>query len=233
MLDLFNSDLAHNNLGGKGPNAGDANIRYEGVGVSNGKSFDLVIEAASAYTPGNSPDNGYECGMESSSCTTGRYAQISVAAGTSVDLTLSFQDSTTRNPVTLSSFLFSIHDFDQLDSTVKEEVYITGFTGTPIVSNSSEVNVKKQADGRTRFQSTMVECDGDDPLNPMFLGPLTCGGKSIDTKARSVALLFGNTDSIAMTLNATCSGCAPGKHRNFIFTGNTNLVPCSHGDAIY
>jgi len=233
LLDFFNSDLAHNNLGGKGPNAGEANIRYEGIGESDGKSFDLVVEAVSGYTTSNSPDNGYECGMTSASCTTGRYGRIDVAAGTTVDLRLSFQDSGTKDPVTLSSFLFSIHDFDQLDSTVKEEVFITGFIGTPIVSNSSEVNVRKESDGRTRLKSTMVECDGDDPLNPMFLGPLACGGKNIDTKTRSVAFLFKEKQSIAMTLEATCSGCAPGSHRSFIFTGNTNLVTCNRGDAVY
>jgi len=225
LLDFFNSNLAHNNLGGKGPSAGDPNIRYEAIGVSNGRSFDLIV-TANGYKSNNNADNGYECGMSSAACTTGRYGQIDVAAGTSVDLTLSFKDSNTQAPVTLESFLFSVHDIDQLDSTVEEVVYISGFSSGPVVSSSTSVNVAVQADGRTRLKSTEDACDGDDPLNPMFLGPVTCGGQTIDTKTRSAAFKFENKASFTMTLEATCSGCAPGSHRKFMFTGDTNLIAC-------
>jgi hypothetical protein len=234
LLDFFNSNLAHNNLGGKGPSAGDSNIRYEAIGVTNGRSFDLVVTAnANGYTSVKSADNGYECGMSSSSCTTGRYGQIDVAAGTSVDLTLSFQDSLTQAPVTLDSFLFSLHDIDQLDSTVEEVVYISGFSGGPVVSSSTSVNIAVQADGRTRLKSTQDECNGDDPLNPMFLGPVKCGGQTIDTKTRAAAFKFENVASFAMTLEATCSGCAPESHRKFLFTGDTNLITCESRQPVY
>jgi len=232
LLDFFNSNLAHNNLGGEGPSAGEANMRYEAIGVAKGRSFDLVV-VGNGYISSNNADNGYECGMSSATCTTGSYGQIDVAAGTSVDLTLSFQDSETQAPVTLESFLFSVHDIDQLDSTVKEAVYISGFTGNVTVSNFTAVNVAVQADGRTRLKSTTDECNGDDPLNPMFLGPVTCGGETIDTTTRSAAFKFENKASFAMTLEATCSGCAPGSHRKFIFTGDTNLVTCGSRKRIY
>jgi hypothetical protein len=219
-------------LGGEGPSAGEANMRYEAIGVAKGRSFDLVV-VGNGYISSNNADNGYECGMSSATCTTGSYGQIDVAAGTSVDLTLSFQDSETQAPVTLESFLFSVHDIDQLDSTVKEAVYISGFTGNVTVSNFTAVNVAVQADGRTRLKSTTDECNGDDPLNPMFLGPVTCGGETIDTTTRSAAFKFENKASFAMTLEATCSGCAPGSHRKFIFTGDTNLVTCGSRKRIY
>jgi len=234
LLDFFNSNLAHNNLGGKGPSAGEANIRYEAIGVTNGRSFDLIVKAKGPdYTSGNSADNGYECGMSTSACTTGRYGQIDVAAGTSVDLTLSFQDSNTQAPVTLDSFLFSLHDIDQLDATVKEVMYISGFSTGPVVSSATSVNIAVQADGRTRLKSTQDECNGDDPLNPMFLGPVTCGGQTIDTKTRAAAFKFEKVSSFALTLEATCSGCAPGSHRKFIFTGDTNLVTCGSRQPVY
>jgi len=232
LLDFFNSNLAHNNLGGKGPSAGVANMRYEAIGVAKGRSFDLVV-VGNDYTSINTADNGYECGMSSAACTTGSYGQIDVAAGTSVDLTLSFQDSETEAAVTLDSFMFSVHDIDQLDSTVKEAVYISGFAGNVTVSPSTAVNVAVQADGRTRLKSTADECIGDDPLNPMFLGPVTCGGETIDTTTRSAAFKFENIASFAMTLEATCSGCAPGSHRKFMFTGNTNLITCGSRQRVY
>jgi hypothetical protein len=234
LLDFFNSNLGHNNLGGKGPNAGESNIRYEAIGMTNGRSFDLVVTVkANGYTSVRPADNGYECGMSSSSCTTGRYGQIDVAAGTSVDLTFSFQDSKTQASVTLDSFLFSLHDIDQLDRSVKEVVYISGFSGGgPVVSSSTSVNVAVLG-GRTRLQSTQDECDGDDPLNPMFLGIVTCGGQKIDTKDRAAAFKFEKVASFDMTLEVTCSTCAPGSHRKFMFTGDTNLVTCASRQPVY
>merc|ERR1719174_1870676 len=39
VLDFFNSNLAHNNLGGNGPSAGEANMRYEAIGMANGRQW--------------------------------------------------------------------------------------------------------------------------------------------------------------------------------------------------
>ena len=81
-FDFFSSDLAYSNLGGRGPDTfAPSGIRYVNVGSMSAPSgrmvhFDLLVTARSAYTPFDSSSNGLN----------GRFAQINVASGTSVDL---------------------------------------------------------------------------------------------------------------------------------------------------
>merc|ERR1719313_697857 len=100
-------------------------MRYEGIGVKDGAGYDMVVTATSTYSPAQVLDNGFECGRPQEGCINGRFGSISVAKGTSVDLQIEFQTATTQAPLTLDSFLFSIHDIDQFNSQMKEKVYIT------------------------------------------------------------------------------------------------------------
>merc|ERR1719247_1356997 len=45
VLDVFNSRLGHTNLGGAGPDGGTLDMRFEEVGIFEGKPYDMVIEA--------------------------------------------------------------------------------------------------------------------------------------------------------------------------------------------
>jgi hypothetical protein len=237
VLDVFDSKLDHSNLGGKGPDIGEQEVRYEGIGLLEGKPFDMVITAETDYTVGNNMDNGYECGLPQSGCITGRFAQVNVAIDSSVDLTISFQDSETHDAVTLNKFLLSFHDIDQFGTSgpqigktgakVKELIYITGFTGTPIVAENSEVGVHAEDDGRTRLTSTAEGSLCDNPKNPMQLETVACAGKNVDQKKRSAAFLFENTDSVSVTFEVVCNGCQTGGGRSFLFTGDTDLVTCA------
>ena len=49
-------------------------------------------------------------------CINGRYAQVNVAIDSKVDLTISFQNSVTQEPVSLNKFMLSFHDIDQFGS---------------------------------------------------------------------------------------------------------------------
>lgn len=223
---MFDSVLDHNNLGGAGPDGGILEMRYQEIGLFQGQPYDMVVTATSPYTASNNGENGFECGNVADGCINGRYAQINVAKGTSVDLTVSFQDSVTLSPVTLGSFLFSIHDIDQFSSAVQEKVYITGFSGEPIADNATEVAITTEDDGRTLLTSTMDGTAADNAPNPMELSTAP------HLKKRAVAFVFQNTDTISMTLEVTDTGSSAEAvtGRSFHFTGDTDLVTCANID---
>lgn len=229
-MDIFNAQLQQSNLGGQGPDAGATNMRFEGVGELDGLPYDLVVTSTSAYTPGNNLDNGFECGQPAAGCVNGRFVKISVAAGTSVDLTFTFQDSATQLPVTIPRVMFSVHDIDQLSSDAREHVYISGYDDDVIVADGAEFIHSIQADGNLRLRSTTDGTTADDPTNPLFLGNVTVGGAVINQMKRSAAFVYSGTSSISLTLEVTCDpggGCPAGSSRNFLFTGDTNLVSCA------
>lgn len=204
-------------MGGAGPDDGAVNIRYEEAGMFGGKPFDIVVDATTAYTPANNLETGYECGLPAQGCTTGHFGSINVAAGTSVDLTISFQESATQVPITLSKFLFSLHDLDtSADNKTEEVVYISGFGDDSTVGADIENTVAD--DGRTRLIARKAD-DGNSPDNPLRL--------ETAEKRRSAAFVFEDTSSISLTLEATCNGCAATDSRNFLFGGDTNLVTCA------
>lgn len=205
-------------------------MRFQGVGNLDGLAYDLVVEATSTYTPGNNLDNGFECGQPYAGCVNGRFVKISVAAGTSVDLTFSFQDSATTNPVTIPRLLFSVHDIDQLSSDVREHVYIGGYDDDVIVDADAQFIHSVQPDGSLRLRSTQDGTSADDPANPLALGNVTVGGAVIEQMKRSAAFVYSGASSISLTLEVTCDttgGCPVGTSRDFLFTGDTNLVSCA------
>jgi len=239
VMDIFNSQLQQSNLGGHGPDAGATNMRFEGVGTTDGRPYDLVVEATSTYTPGNSSENGYECGQPSAGntpgnsgqpsagCVNGRFVGISVAAGTSVDLVFSFQDAATQAPVTIPRFLFSVHDIDQLASSAREHVYISGYEDAVIVDAGAEFSHIVQDDGRLLLKSTHDGTSCDNPANPLQLGTVTCNGVDTDETKRSAAFVYQDKSSISLTLEVTCDGCPEGTSRTFLLTGDTSLVSCA------
>lgn len=203
-------------------------MRFEEVGTFNDKLFDMVVETSGDYKAANPSENGFECGQPSAGCINGRFAQVSVAVNSSVDLKISFQDSVSHAPVTLNKFLMSFHDVDQVSSKLQEKIYIAGFAGAPITALGSEVTVSTEADGRTLLTSTKDGTSCDDPKNPMNLGIVTCSGQSVNQKKRAAAFVFENTAEISVTFQVTCDNCGQtNTGRSFLFTGDTNLVTCA------
>jgi hypothetical protein len=221
VLNFFDSSLGHSNLGGAGPDGGVPNMRFENIGTSGGRPYDLIVETVGdgGYTAANILKNGFECGHPSAGCTTGHFGNVNVAGGTSVELMISFQDSETQAPVTLTSFLFSLYDIDQQSSRMREFVYITGFSGDPILATGTEVGVSTEADGRTKLSSTQKGSGSDNPDDPLRLREIA----GVDQKKRTAAFLFKGVSSLSMTLEV--SGTSSGG-RNFFFSGDTNLVTC-------
>jgi len=126
---------AQNNLGGAGPDAGPAEIRYSRVGVYNSRGVDLVLQAATPLT--RFEDVG-QSDVGLSGCE-GPLGKVTIQAGSQVTLVFSFQDSLDRSVVALPSFLFSIFDVDGLGS---EMASITGFSRV-IMSNPTNLWQRK------------------------------------------------------------------------------------------
>lgn len=217
-LDFFHSTLAHRNLGGLGPDAGDENMRYQNVGnrtvrvgdVLQTMPFDLVVTATGDYQYHNQGRSGLS----------GSYGVVNLKAPSATTLTFSFEDSATGEPVVLEAFHFSIFDVDQ-SNNAHERMLIGGFeryTADP----ETEVGIEDAADGRTLFKSTQLGAGCDNPRDPLQLGEVTCRGRTVDQRKRAVTLLFSEKSSFEVSLEATCSARKCGG-RNFLFSGSSSL----------
>jgi len=100
---VFNNVL-HSNLGGAGPDGGEANLVLGGVSANT----NLIITATSPYSPnmlnpiGGVLRNGVREG----------FGVINLASGSSVDLTFSFVDSRDGSPKTLANTVVTFFDGD-------------------------------------------------------------------------------------------------------------------------
>lgn len=213
-LDFFNSQLAHKNLGGLGPDEGSMDMRYTRVGRKDGRPFDLVVRNTSFYRSHNQGRNGLAGGD-------GGYGIINVKAGSAVDLHFSFEDSESKAPLVLPAFHFSFLDLDESRRT-KERLSIGGFENYTLDSET-EVAVKPVAGGAV-FESTRVGFLCDNPRDPMTLGEVTCKGQSVNQKRRAVTFLFSNVSGFDLNLEASCrKNCGRQGGRNFLFAGSSAL----------
>eukprot|EP00664_Eupelagonemidae_sp_cell27_P001895 gene1895-5205_t len=124
-----------NNLGGFGPTAGAAEIRYPGVGTLNGgQPVDMVVRVAGSttYTPGATGANG--C-VGSGQTAMAQVNQLVTGSGTSeVDLSLSLEGA--GNAPT-GTFSLSFFDFDSGSNGVTEHLIIGGYTSYVLDPNTA------------------------------------------------------------------------------------------------
>ena len=91
-LDLTRAKVKTSNLGGAGPDSGDDEVLlFKRVGTFGGVYFDLEVSATSVYQPYNASSNGIVGGL----------GQISLMAGTSVELEFAFKSSKSGESLTL------------------------------------------------------------------------------------------------------------------------------------
>jgi hypothetical protein len=221
-LDFFHSTLTHRNLAGKGPDVGAENMRYSNVGHRmlrqgdevQSKPFDLVVTASA----------NYEYKSQNRSGLSGSFGIVNLKVPSSVELTFSFEDQQTREPVVLEAFHFSFFDIDQ-SKIAGEQMVIDGFENYTL-DPQTEVVAERVAEGKTCFKSTRFGSACDNPKEPLQLGEVNCQGRIVDQKKRAVTFLFSNRSSFDVSLEATVSKpCRKGRcsGRNFIFAGSSSL----------
>jgi hypothetical protein len=209
-INFDNAQVVVNNLGGLGPDTGDAVLRYAGVGELNGKAIDLVIKAS-----------GYEKGPNSKNGLFGKMGQISIKDGSTVHLKFMFQDQSTKSAVTIPDFLFSFLDIDMQNGVV-EEKFIIGDYADFYAVQGYEFTETKEADGRTAFRSVKAGEACDNPTDPMDLG-LTCN--NVDQKKRAVTFRFIEKSAFTVTLTLKCLRDCPNAGRNFLFSTPSAIDP--------
>jgi len=205
-LDLSGATVSHSNLGGAGPDSGPETLVYSNVFPNT----NLVISASSAYTPNLLNANGgvLHNGLH------GGFGVINMACDGSVDLTFTFVDSTSGQPVVPSDFLFTWFDSDHgMAHESRESISISGFSSYHMTPGSS-LDMTELGNGAATFTSTMRGGKVDNPVSPMSLTRLQ--------QDRTVALLFSGTSSFSATLTET--GYANPQGRNFYFSGSSALV---------
>jgi hypothetical protein len=130
-MDMANAELLHNNLGGKGPDAGEESIHYAGVGMLDDKPFDLKVSAIGKYAHiagTGSAANGKA----------GSFGSVNVGYGEMAKLQFAFYWSATGEEVDLPEIRFRFLDLSTdeqaaeckevlgVDSAERELSYVLG-----------------------------------------------------------------------------------------------------------
>lgn len=216
-LDLAHATVSHSNLGGAGPDGGPETLVYSAVFPNT----DLVISSTSPYTPNLLNANGgvLHNGLK------GGFGVINMACDGTVDLTFSFVDSTSGQPVTPAPFLFTWFDSDHgMAHESREAITVAGFSSYHI-SDMSSLDIVEVGDGlgevalsfgngAATFTSTMRGGKVDNPISPLNLNAIQ--------EDRTVALLFSGKSRFGVTLTET--GYANPQGRNFYFSGSSAVV---------
>jgi len=216
-LDLSRASVTHSNLGGAGPDSGAETLVFANVFPNT----NLVVSASSAYTPNLLNANGgvLHNGLH------GGFGVINMACDGSADLTFTFVDSSSGQPVVPSPFLFTWFDSDHgMAHESREAITVSGFSSYHLTDMSAldvaEVGeglseaALAAASGAATFTSTMRGGKVDNPVSPLSLSRLQ--------QDRTVALLFSGKSSFSVTLSET--GYANPQGRNFYFSGSSALV---------
>jgi len=202
----FNDVTVHSNLGGLGPDAGEAEIRYTRVANVGGVDVDLVITNTTEYS-GHSPHRNGLKGQQP-------IGRINVANPTSVTLLLQLVKSGTKDLVDTSGSYLTFYDLDDVNNVGEKVTFIT-----PVyqywVTPDSEL-VKSVEDTSVAFASTAVGSNSD---NPTDLDNLTTLQKN-----RAVSVEYAGRGEYTVTLASVQKGSGTAKGgRNFFFAGKTVL----------
>jgi len=213
VFNFENAEVTHNNLGGVGPGDGDEYVMYKGIGSFNGDPIDMkVVTHNSDYQAGKP----YKTGLE------GKSGQINVKIGSVANMTFTFLDDVTQQPVTLPAFYITIFDLDW-GPAGNEVVEVKGYESLALPLDP-EFDYE-EANGSIKATSTMQGNACDNPTDPEDLGIVTCKGLTVDTKRRSFSVLFRHQSSFDITFSAPAKKdeVKPDSGRNLQFAGTSAL----------
>jgi hypothetical protein len=216
-LRLDRATVIQNNLGGHGPDAGVAHIRYENVAtLADGTVVDLIVSARGVYKPFK--------GQPSANGISGSFGIIGLeasTAGNAVDLDFSFVSSSSGLPIELEEIDFSILDEDKGLTSAQESVTASGFDRF-YLSNATEVQVSAAPDGRTTFTATVPGHHFDNPTTPLHL--------TEEQSKRCINFVFTTVSKFSMTFAVSDSAWVYG--RDFLFSGMSAVKDCGHAGVL-
>jgi hypothetical protein len=196
--------VKQNNLGGKGPQTGAAELRYEAVCTVAGTTFetlDLAVTATSPYVPAKSVKNGIN----------GAYGQINLQNRQKGDFLFSFYKTGTNTPFTLSSTSFTIFDIDSGKAAEQEVIRASGYASYTM-GNNTELKVETDSTS-VKLSSTTYGVESDNPKDPMAL--------TAQQRARSATFVYESVNSFPLSFEITGGKLPFG--RNLLFAGESSL----------
>jgi hypothetical protein len=202
-LNFGTATLLHSNLGGQGPDAGDAKLVFGNV-VPN---VNLEVTNTSVYTPFQNANGGVKHNKISMG-----FGQINVATDTTVDLKFRFVDASTGELTDkLDRYVFTVLDTDGgAAHGSSESVTITGYES---YAAGDDVKVDEKSTFSSTFTSMMRGGRFDNPLGPMQMNQLQ--------ERRSVSFVFGNPE---FSMTVAESNYANPQGRNILFAGATGAL---------
>ncbi|KAH8055962.1 calcineurin-like phosphoesterase [Aureococcus anophagefferens] len=221
-FDLSAATLAANDLGGAGPDAGDAPvIRYAGATVKDARPVDLEVSAVGEYLPA---DDLAGQGLD------GAVGRVSVRDNSTARLRFAFKDGYDGGSVDLAEFYVTFLDLDgDADPRRHRETLCVDDDAFDdyVVSENSELAVtanERRCDGSrgtsVTFSSTAAGFDCDDAAAPEDLELVTCARCDecaaegldaffpVDQRDRAVMLVFREPRaSFEVSYGVPCLDC--------------------------
>jgi len=196
----------HSNLGGQGPDSGAAELRFSNVATG----VDLKVVSTSAYSVNDNLRNTAR----------GCFGVINVAKDSTVNLTFSFVESGTDDPVLFggipgiskSKLFFSFFDLDCSASGCESVTLDSASAKNFYLDDSTELALEYSNVDTTSFLRLAASTFGVGSDNPPPLEALQ--------KARTISF-----ELVEPTLSAQLRVASSKIGRNFLIGGKTTLVP--------
>jgi len=226
QLDILNSDLHVNNLGGKGPSGvTEQSMTYKSVaslrdaGTGQVSAVNLVVKSLTPYSPADSSRNGkFE-----------EFGMISVGAGTSVNVEFRFQDND-GNDITMPNIIFTVFGMTSSKGQKYTKKVTTCEASKYFRSDRSTVYAAEDfpEDGCVSFVSVDESNSDAAPIHPQEL--------TETQRNEAVSLQFKNTPAILLTFEVSGQDAGPftqeldaSDHHDgltFSFAGQSNVASC-------
>eukprot|EP00448_Togula_jolla_P018747 CAMPEP_0170591452 /NCGR_PEP_ID=MMETSP0224-20130122/12413_1 /TAXON_ID=285029 /ORGANISM="Togula jolla, Strain CCCM 725" /LENGTH=585 /DNA_ID=CAMNT_0010915321 /DNA_START=72 /DNA_END=1829 /DNA_ORIENTATION=+ len=194
------------NLGGLGPDSGPEEIRYEAAATVKRQSVDLVVTASSDYQAQSTAQNGVF----------GKFGQINVKYGTSVDLKFQYVLSGTDTPVKVNKFALTVYDIDHQSAEKAEIIKVCGVVGASTFPTTSVEEIEA-GPGCKSFKSTKTSGAENNPNDPEV-------ALTDEQKENSASFYFDQPTSEFIVTMAVDGKVRP-SGRNFMFAG-VPAIPC-------
>mmetsp|Transcript_25429 Transcript_25429/g.72886 ORF Transcript_25429/g.72886 Transcript_25429/m.72886 type:complete len:366 (-) Transcript_25429:188-1285(-) len=218
--------IKSNNLGGMGPDTDQpegivygAESHHAGL---NGSEVEIHLNAVSESYFAHSEEEGanisadYQPEWPKVNGITGHFGTVNVHPGTNVTIRLRGYDPVAGQVIALPKWALTFFDLDtgKHGTHSVEFLKINNFKSY-FLSNETELEVRKEMDGSTKFTGT-VEGNGDDnPENPLELTMLQ--------KNRAVSFVFEDTNEVVFEL-----GSSPGEAARVFQFVVRPVLRCAH-----
>jgi len=197
--------LSQSNLGGIGPDTGDAVLKYDNAAAVDGKILDLIVKQVGGDYAGKADKNGRS----------GQFGVVSLKSKKSIDLEFSFVDHLTGNPVSLAGVAITFYDLDEGKKGKSRSSLTACGASNAILTTTTELTIERP-NNCYKISSSQHGTAKNNPKDAMSLSP--------DQAGRSVTFTYAEVDKVTINYVIT-KGYG---HRNLNFALEPALA-CMEG----